>query len=538
MMAANRLQRWAIYLSSFDFEINCIPGKENGCADGLSRLCLAGKESAGNEDYDYSYLNFMSENFQKPINYVDVARESVNDPILSRVIGFTRSGWPGSWKGKDEFREYFLRRGELTMEKGVLMWGHRTVIPVKFRNTLLSEIHCSHMGIVKSKALARSYFWWPGLDKCIENMIGVCTVCRENRQNPPRVDVTPWPKSDRPFNRIHIDYCGPLNGENFLIVIDSFSKWLEIARTKHITARRTIDLLKPIFSRFGIPSLLVSDNAASFTSHEFRHFCEANGIKHITSAPYHPASNGQAENSVKTFKTAIKKMLKDKSCLGQSIDGSIETFLHANRNSIHSESGKSPYQLMFNRDPNLRWKSLLPDKVIEEPLITRKTNVKDFRIGENVYSKNFMTGKWEKGEINTILGFNTYMVLINGKKYKKHANHLTPLTSGYGGSNEVQNNSTVISTCNNGNLKMLLKSNMAASSSVSRNATSNGARQMVSMSNDVERHVAPVIGIGGSDRVVVEKSRINKNNNQAVVLVDSHCRKSSRTSKKPDRLDL
>lgn len=64
-MAANRLQRWAIYLSAFNFEFQCILGKDNGCADALSRLSLQNCETP--VENDYTYLNFISDNFQRPI---------------------------------------------------------------------------------------------------------------------------------------------------------------------------------------------------------------------------------------------------------------------------------------------------------------------------------------------------------------------------------------------------------------------------------------------------------------------------------------
>lgn len=234
------------------------------------------------------------------------------------------------------------------------MWGHRAVIPERFKRTLLEEIHCSHMGFVKSKAVARSYFWWPGLDRAIEGMIRSCAVCRENSPNPPRVKSNPWPKATKPFERIHIDYCGPINGENFLVIIDSFSKWLEVERTKHITTEKTIAILKPIFSRFGIPTIIVSDNATSFTSFTFQKFCDTNGIKHVTSAPFHPASNGQAENSVRTFKTSFKKMLDDKRNENRSVDSLIHTFLHSNRNSVHSDTNLTPFQFMFGQKTGVK----------------------------------------------------------------------------------------------------------------------------------------------------------------------------------------
>lgn len=78
-----------------------------------------------------------------------------------------------------------------------------------------------------------------------------------------------------------------------------------------ITASETIEKLRDCFARFGIPDLIVSDNATQFSSSDFQEFCSRNGIRHMTSPPYKPQSNGAAENSVKTFKTAMTKALRD-----------------------------------------------------------------------------------------------------------------------------------------------------------------------------------------------------------------------------------
>lgn len=528
VMAANRLQRWAVYLSGFDFDIQCIPGKDNGCADALSRLCL--KKTVPLEEDDYTYLKFMSENFEKPVSGSEIARETVLDSILKIVIKYVENGWPDHCKKQNELREFFIRKNELTLEQGVLMWGHRVIIPRKFRDVLLKEIHVSHMGIVKSKSLARSYFWWPGMDKKIEELIGSCDTCRINRQNPPSVEIRPWPKSLYPFERVHIDYCGPVNGDNFLVMIDTYSKWLEVVRTKQITSNKTIEILGSIFSRFGVPSTIVSDNATSFTSYDFKRFCEINGITHITSPPFHPASNGQAENSVKTFKNSLKKMLQDKENKGISIDKLMGILLFANRNTIHSETKKSPYEMMFNRRPLLRWKALAPSKN-ENSHSHNKNNVKKFSIGDQVYTKNFMTNMWQKAEIIKIIGFNTYTVLTNGKYFKKHANHLSPFIKC--NDNEI-NKSPVKIKDTYSSLENVLKRKLTMPSRV--------YQPVVEISNDDDICVNSGVSLTNNDRLEQDEVAENNNNrvindrNKTSVVVNS--RRSARNIKKPNRLDL
>ena len=92
-----------------------------------------------------------------------------------------------------------------------------------------------------------------------------------------------------------------------LIVVDAYSKWLEVKPVSSATSSVTIEQLRSIFSTHGLPEVLVTDNGTSFTSVEFQEFMKNNGINHVKSAPYHPASNGLAERAVQTFKGSMKK---------------------------------------------------------------------------------------------------------------------------------------------------------------------------------------------------------------------------------------
>ena len=112
---------------------------------------------------------------------------------------------------------------------------------------------------------------------------------------------------DRPWARIHVDYTGPIEGKMMLIIVDAHSKWLEALVVNSATSQTTIEKLCSVFATHGIPEVLVSDDGSVFTSAEFDEFVRRNGIKHLTSVPYHPASNGLAERAVQTVKTVLKK---------------------------------------------------------------------------------------------------------------------------------------------------------------------------------------------------------------------------------------
>ena len=86
----------------------------------------------------------------------------------------------------------------------------------------------------------------------------------------------------------------------FLVVVDAHSKWPEVIPVSSTTSSSTIEVLRDLFARFGIPEEIVSDNGTQFVSEDFQAFIRSNGIRHITSAPYHPATNGLAERAVQT----------------------------------------------------------------------------------------------------------------------------------------------------------------------------------------------------------------------------------------------
>ena len=108
--------------------------------------------------------------------------------------------------------------------------------------------------------------------------------------------------------QLHIDFAGLFMGKTFFILIDAYSKWIDAVSTHSPSVVAAIEHVRTTFSQFGIPETIVSDNAAHFTRKEFKELVTSNGIKHITSAPHHPASNGLAERAVQIMKSGLKKL--------------------------------------------------------------------------------------------------------------------------------------------------------------------------------------------------------------------------------------
>ena len=108
---------------------------------------------------------------------------------------------------------------------------------------------------------------------------------------PQRAPIHRWEYPSSAWQRLHVDFAGPMLGRKYLVIVDAYSKWPEIVEMKTTTAEETITQLRTVIARMGIPHQIVSDNGPQFTSEVFRRFAKAKGIKHVTGAPYHPSTN-------------------------------------------------------------------------------------------------------------------------------------------------------------------------------------------------------------------------------------------------------
>jgi len=112
--------------------------------------------------------------------------------------------------------------------------------------------------------LARSKVYWLGMDADIESYIAACEACKIVNFKP-IPDQLPWPATAYPFERVHIDFC-TFQGVTFLIMVDAFSKWIHVVEMNTCTAKAfTLESFK-IFSIWGFPHILVSDNGPPFGS--------------------------------------------------------------------------------------------------------------------------------------------------------------------------------------------------------------------------------------------------------------------------------
>ena len=104
------------------------------------------------------------------------------------------------------------------------------------------------------------------MDEAIESNARSCVQCGENQSNPAKAPVHPWEQPSGPWERLHIDFAGPFMGKMFLVVIDAFSKWIEVESMSSATAPATVARLRKIFAAQGLPHVVVSDNGMKNTT--------------------------------------------------------------------------------------------------------------------------------------------------------------------------------------------------------------------------------------------------------------------------------
>jgi len=426
--ASARIQRWALTLSMYEYTLQFKRTEDHANADALSRLPLPEHPQSVPLPVETIFLMECLES--SPITAVQIRSWTKRDPLLARVVKFIKEGWPEVCA--EDLKPFSSRKLELSVEDDCILWGSRVVVPPPGRSLILQELHEGHPGISRMKSLARMVVWWPGMDKDIEDKVKSCHDCQQDRPKPAPTPLHPWEYPSRPWARVHIDLAGPCFGHMFLVLIDAHTKWLEVNPLSSTTSKVIIENLRMVFARLGLPETVVSDNASYFVSQEFEDFLQRNGIRHTTSAPYHPSSNGLAERAVQVFKTGMKRMTVG------SLNDRISRFLFAYRRTPQTTTGHSPAELLMGRNLRSHLDLIHPD--VSKRVVLKQHKQKEyhdqravgrsFTAGDQVYVRNFGRGHpWLPGRILESTGPVSFRVqLENGQIiWRRHLDQIRKL---------------------------------------------------------------------------------------------------------------
>ena len=351
-----RISRWGLRLQPFKFQIVYQSGKENP-ADYMSRHPLGNAVSASNqEEYTEEYVNFIADtSIPVAMTLEEVKSATCSDPLLQMVCGLVRSGrWYEVKQISDEhtrgtLTQYRNVKNKLTVngDGSLILFNNRIVIPTMLQKKAVRLAHEGHQGIVKTKALARSKIWFPGMDQALEEAIQACIPCQANtqRQTIEPLRMSPMPKG--PWMELSMDFCGPLpSGEYLLVVVDEFSRYPVVEITRSTAAETVIPLMDKIFAMFSYPQVIKSDNGPPFQSCAWRQFLDSCGVKHRRVTPLWPRANAQAESFNKPLMKAIRAAHMEHTRWQYA----LHRFLRMYRMTPHISTGFTPFQLMFHRD--------------------------------------------------------------------------------------------------------------------------------------------------------------------------------------------
>ena len=213
------------------------------------------------------------------------------DEVSQQLMQYCESGWPDKVTGP--VKQYLPVASELQVRDGLLLRGSRLIIPNLMRQEILSCLHAGHQGITKCRERAKASVWWPGLGRQITETVRSCKICCKFGCQPVEPLLsTPFPQL--PWQKVGMDLF-TWKSTTYLLVIDYYSRYIEVAKLPTESSNDTITLLKSIFAHHGIPQEVHSDNGPQFSSSMFKQFSEEYKFVHVTSSPRYPASNGEAE---------------------------------------------------------------------------------------------------------------------------------------------------------------------------------------------------------------------------------------------------
>ena len=338
-----RLQRLLNRAFQYDFDVEYIKGETNVLADCLSRLGV----TKDHIKLPKAMVHSVSVELPATKDFLDRVRTATRkDQELQLLTQQVRSGWPKKFSEVDaKLKCYWSFREDIMIADDILVKGHRIIVPSSMREYMLEQVHEGHFGMDKCKMRMSNCCYWPSVNKDIERMIRNCPTCLEFAPAKPRIkkkDMLHHEIPHTPWTKLATDIFY-FQGTNYLVLVDYTSKFPVVKQLRRIDQRAVITAFEEIFAERGYPDELVSDNGPCYRGEQFREFLKTKGIKHTTSSPYYPQSNGLAEAYVKVVKNMMKKAQKCKV--------RFNDMMYQYRTSPVAGKKESPIELLEQRRP-------------------------------------------------------------------------------------------------------------------------------------------------------------------------------------------
>jgi hypothetical protein len=312
-----RLKRWGARLMAYQFELSLITSAENP-ADIYSRL--------------------QATVITETERVLTLTIESDEHLILAEFIS---KGFPDKAKWPTELRWLYNDRDLMSINDGHVYVGHRRLLPEEEREEVLALAHEGHPGTTRMKALLREGFCWATLASDVQNVVRQCKTCQLDKSAKP--NDTPVHKThhpELPFHTVGIDTLGPYAWGSAIVLQDYFSKWPEVMLVRTVNTESVIQFLQTVFATHGSPTVLISDNASYFVSHQMQEYLRAEKVLHHTTTPYNPRSNGLVERFNQTLISVFQQ---------HDYKSALRAHLRAYRITPHTTTGVSPCKLAMGR---------------------------------------------------------------------------------------------------------------------------------------------------------------------------------------------
>ena len=336
-----RLQRMRLRTLHYQYKVIHVPGKEMYLSDYLSRSC---KE--GTYEQDLSMQDPMIQVSAVVIRDIEVKNEfieaTVQDSALQILASYTKKGWPKQKRLCNSLaNSYWQFRDDITEHESLLYYRERLIVPYIKQSCVIEQLHESHLGITKTQQRARVAVFWPGMNRQIEDRVSSCETCKRHDTKQSHAPLQCSEIPDFPWQTVGSDIF-QIKDSHYLVNIDYYSKWVNVVELRDLSSKSVIYELRKQFADFGTVQTLRSDNGPQYASREFKDFVKELSIKHATSSPGYPRSNGLVERAVQTVKNLMTRAIEEGKCFWHS----LKMF----RNTPLAGDLPSPAQLLQGRN--------------------------------------------------------------------------------------------------------------------------------------------------------------------------------------------
>ena len=406
-----RIERWAMKLQPYDISMIYKPGVDNP-ADYLSRhpqkelSCDISRAEKVAEEY-IAYI--VDNTTPKAMSLDEIATETENDATLKTVKEALKTNRWYDARVKFNllpnplFKTLYNCRDELSVwNDKILMKGNKIIIPETLQMKVVELAHQGHQGIVKTVALLREKVWFKAMQSTAEATVRNCQLCQISTPQTSKEPLKMSKLPPAPWVEISADFGQVEDGLYIMVIQDEYSRYPIVEILKSTSSQTVIPILDKVFSEFGIPWQVKTDNGPPFNSHEFATYLKHMGVKHRKITPLWPQANAETERFMRTIKKIIR---------GKPKNWKQEMYkrLLAYRATPHSTTGIAPATVLFGRDVRTKLPSMIAttnsdsdmrqrDEANKEKMkryADNKAYVKpsDFKVGDSVLVKNTSISK-------------------------------------------------------------------------------------------------------------------------------------------------